>query len=89
MGGVRGSDARVERLASWRARVAVLLAQASPHEADTLGATVVGMFDAGARDAEVAVFLAPALPHLAPPELAALAARLHRAAADPPPHVAP
>ena len=99
MGQLRGSDGRAERLAAWQRRVEAILRAAYPRapeaEATALGATVVGMFDAGARDAEVAAFLGAAQCHantpwppLASPELAALAARLHRAAAGDGPHVA-
>jgi hypothetical protein len=52
------------------------------------------MFDAGARDAEVATFLKgdavpfPGLRSLTDPRIDALAAELHRAATGPGPHVA-
>jgi len=95
MGRLRGSDARTERLSAWQGRVEAILREAYPRapegQAVELGATVVGMFDAGARDAEVAAFLGAAQcradtawPPLASPELAALAARLHRAAGESP-----
>jgi hypothetical protein len=80
---------RTARLAAWEARVAGLLAAAAGAARSRgayaeLAAAVVGMFDAGARDAEVAVFLrAAGLPELgAMPDdrLAALVAELHLAA---------
>ena len=99
MGELRSCDARTARLAAWQRRVEALLPAAYPRaaaaEVAEAGATVVGMFDAGARDAEVAAFLAAAQcradtpwPPRPPAELSALAARLHRAAAGDAPHAA-
>ena len=94
------SDARAARIAAWKVRAAALLATAAEADASAgaryveLAATLVGMFDAGARDAEVAAFLKRAagdssgLQHLSDDRLATLAAELHRAAAVPDPHVA-
>ena len=93
------SDARAARIAAWKVRAAALLATAAEADASAaaryaeLAATLVGMFDAGARDSEVAAFLKRAagdlgLHRLSDDGLAPLAAELHRAAAGPAPHVA-
>jgi hypothetical protein len=95
------SDAITARITAWQSQAATVLAiaagddhGAAEHYA-TLAATVVGMFDAGARDAEVRTFLTgaavdfPGLRSLTGAQIAALAAELHRAAAGPTPHVAP
>jgi hypothetical protein len=91
-------DARAARVAAWKARAAAQLAAAAEDGTSVaesygeLAATVVGMFDAGARDAEVATFLRravvsiPALRELSDTRLAGLAADLHRAAGGPVPH---
>ena len=100
MGPSDRSSARADTLAAWRTRVAALLAAAAGAPATAaaeyaeLAATVVGMFDAGARDEEVATLLSrvaadnPGLRALSSARRAALAAELHRAAAGPPAHVA-
>jgi hypothetical protein len=99
MGRSDQSSARVDRLAAWQTRVATLVAAAAggrvaPAEYAGLAATVVGMFDAGARDAEVTTFLRrvaadiPGLDALSDTSLSKLAAELHRAAAGRSPHVA-
>jgi hypothetical protein len=94
------SDARAARVGAWKLRAAAVLAAAVGDDASAverytdLAATVVGMFDAGARDAEVATFLKgdavpfPGLRSLTDPRIDALAAELHRAATGPGPHVA-
>ena len=94
MGRSDQSSARTDRLAAWQTRVAGLLAAAAGGRAVLteyagLAATVVGMFDAGARDAEVATFLrraaadTPGLDALSDASVSKLAAELHRAAAGP------
>ena len=86
---------RAARLAEWEARIAERLVAAAGEQPDgsaprplyrDLAAAIVGMFDAGARDAEVAKFLrraatdVPALGRLSDEQVASLAAELHRAA---------
>ena len=99
MGRSDQSSARADRLAAWHTRVAGLLAEAAGGRAALteyagFAATVVGMFDAGARDAEVATFLRravadmPGFDALSDASLSRLAAELHRAAAGPSTHVA-
>lgn len=96
-GRLRGFDALSKRHAQWIERVAVLLAEAQFPQDDVslqeCAATIVGMFDAGARDVEVVQFLesrqgAAGAPRNSHVELAALAVRLHRAAAEPGPPLA-
>jgi hypothetical protein len=79
----------VARLEEWRSAVAAMLRAEWPAlgaEVVDLAATIVGMFDAGARDREVGTFLAhrTAQPPLSRPlsDLAArkLAGNLHRLA---------
>jgi hypothetical protein len=94
------SDARTARITAWQSRAAAVLATAAGDDRgaaehyDKLAATVVGMFDAGARDTEVQTFLTgaaadfPGLQPLTGAQISALAAELHRAAAGPAPHVA-
>src|SRR5687768_3715267 len=85
---------RQARLDAWRERARILLAeslpsndQLAPHVAG-LANTIVGMFDAGARDEEVIAFLREAeTRHFGEERLSAssrqvLARTLHRAAAD-------
>lgn len=55
------SPATANKYVRWRAAVEELLASRwtrTPRDVQELAATVVGMFDAGARDTEVAGFLA-------------------------------
>ena len=95
---LRGSGNRNERFADWLTRVSGLLAAEFPATSERpqdLAATVIGMFDAGARDVEVVEFLervqasaAVGAARLSRSELSALTVRLHRAAAGPAPRVA-
>ena len=94
MGRHERSTARSSRLAAWEARVVDLLTRvaAAVPDSDAAGAlselagAVVGMFNAGARDAEVAAFLASAAPRvpgfgaLSVERLNTLATELHLAA---------
>ena len=85
---------REARLTAWRERARLLLADAWPShsqhhsEVEALADTIVGMFDAGARDEEVITFLRDAeTRHFGEERLSAssrqvLARALHRAAAD-------
>jgi hypothetical protein len=50
------------------------------HEAEFLALTVVGMFDAGASDAEVCAFLAPGLSRVDDRARHDLVARMHKSA---------
>jgi hypothetical protein len=55
-----GDPASVNKYAAWRTLVQELLAsrwQQGPVDVKAIAGTVVGMFDAGAKDAEVAAFL--------------------------------
>ena len=85
---LKDGEGRLER---WRGAVAEMLRAHWPDMAalDAKAATIVGMFDAGARDREVADFLAleevqAAEPRQSHNELLALAGRLHRLAASRP-----
>ena len=85
---------RQARLDAWRERARILLAESLPSDDQRvpdvagLAKTIVGMFDAGARDEEVIAFLREAeTRHFGEARLSAssrqvLARTLHRAAAD-------
>lgn len=85
---------RQARLDAWRERARILLAESLPAtdqvapDVAGLANTIVGMFDAGARDAEVIAFLREAeTRHFGEERLSAssrqvLARALHRAAGD-------
>jgi hypothetical protein len=85
---------REARVAAWQKRARLLLAEVwpvdtqQPSDVDQLADTIVGMFDAGARDEEVIAFLREAeIRHFGEERLdvarrQTLAHLLHRAAAD-------
>jgi hypothetical protein len=79
------------RLEQWRMAVAATLRERWPAatDLDVTAATIIGMFDAGARDREVADFLVLDVAHrsvasVSANELLDLASHLHRLAASRP-----